>query len=79
MWSPPRAGAWIRLRVEGGTPLVRLGVAPAFGGVSTHTFGHGAMAGAGSFFYQSWFRSTPVMYCDPSAGFNLSSGVRLIW
>jgi hypothetical protein len=61
-----------------GTPLVRLGATAAVGGVSIHTFGHGAMAGAGARFYQIWFRNQPAMYCTPDA-FNLSNGRVLIW
>jgi hypothetical protein len=44
-----------------------------------NTFGHGAMAGTGSFFYQLWYRSTPTSFCDPAAGFNLSNGISLDW
>jgi len=62
-----------------GTPLVRLGAAFAVGGTATHTHGHGAMAGSGDFYYQLWFRNTPVMFCDPSAAFNLSNGRILTW
>jgi len=62
-----------------GVPLVRLGAAFASGGVSEHTFGHGAMAGSGTFYYQLWFRNTPVMFCDPAAAFNLSNGRTLVW
>jgi hypothetical protein len=60
-------------------PLVRLGATFASGGVSSHTFGHGSMAGFGSFYYQIWFRNTPIMFCDPNAGFNLSNGRVLQW
>ena len=62
-----------------GTPLVRLAATFASGGVSTHTFGHGTGAGPGTFYYQLWFRNTPVMYCDPAAAFNLSNGRSLDW
>jgi len=61
-----------------GTPVVRLGAASAAGGSSTHTFGHGSMAGSGTFYYQLWFRNTPAMFCTPDA-FNLSNGRTLIW
>jgi len=61
-----------------GTPVVRLGAAFATNGTSTHTFGHGAMAGGGTFYYQLWFRNTPAMYCTPEA-FNLSNGATLNW
>jgi len=59
-------------------PIVRLGATFASAGTSIHRFGHGAMAGAGTFFYQAWFRNTPSMFCTPSA-FNLSNGRALTW
>jgi hypothetical protein len=59
-------------------PLVRLGAASASGGTSTHTIGHGAMAGSGTVYYQLWFRNTPAMFCSPDA-FNLSNGRTLTW
>jgi hypothetical protein len=62
-----------------GNPVVRLGATLASGGASTHTFGHGAMAGTGNFYYQVWFRSTPISFCDPIAAFNLSNGRVLAW
>jgi len=62
-----------------GVPLVRLGASFAAGGTSVHTFGHGVMAGSGTFYYQLWFRNTPIMYCDPAAAFNLSNGRTLVW
>ena len=61
-----------------GVPLVRLAAEFASGGVSVHSFGHGTMAGSGSFYYQLWFRNTPAMFCTPSA-FNLSNGRALVW
>jgi hypothetical protein len=61
-----------------GTPLVRLGVAAAVSGNWTSTFGHGAMAGSGTFYYQLWLRNEPSMFCTPEA-FNLSNGVSLTW
>ena len=60
-----------------GLPVVRLGAAAAIGGTSLHTVGHGADAGA--YGYQLWFRSTPAMFCDPAAAFNLSNGRWLNW
>jgi len=60
-------------------PLVRLGATQAAGGTSIHTFGHGSMAGSGSFAYQLWFRNTPISFCDPVAAFNLSNGRLLTW
>jgi hypothetical protein len=62
-----------------GTPLVRLAGALATGGTSAHGFGHSAMAGTGTFYYQLWFRNTPIMFCDPAAAFNLSNGHTLVW
>jgi hypothetical protein len=59
--------------------LVRLGASLAGGGSSTRTFGHGAMAGSGTFYCQLWFRSTGISYCDPVAAFNLSNGRALVW
>jgi len=44
-----------------------------------HTHGHGAGAGSGTFYYQLWFRNTPIMFCDPVAAFNLSNGRALSW
>jgi hypothetical protein len=61
------------------SPLVRLAASTASGGTSTHTFGHGAGAGPGLFFYQLWFRNTLMSYCDPAAAYNLSSGTTLLW
>ena len=62
-----------------GAPIVRLSANFAFGGSSVHIFGHGTMAGSGTFYYQLWFRNTPIMFCDPAAAFNLSNGRTLIW
>ena len=67
------------LRCVNDAPLVRLGATSAAGGSSTFVFGHGAGPGAGSFYYQAWFRSTPSSFCDPLAAFNLSNGVVLDW
>lgn len=62
-----------------GIPVVRLGATLASGGTVTHTHGHGAGAGSGPFFYQLWFRSTPISFCDPTAAFNLSNGLEIDW
>jgi hypothetical protein len=59
-------------------PVVRLGGAIAINGQTTHVFGHGAMAGSGTFFYQLHYRNTPAMFCTPEA-FNLSSGRAITW
>jgi endonuclease I len=66
------------VRCVSSTSLVRLAATTAFSGVSTHLFGHGAMAGSGDFYYQIWFRNTPASFCTPAA-VNLSSGVQLTW
>ena len=60
-------------------PLVRIGATLASGGTSVQTVGHGTMAGGGTFFYQLWVRNTPVMFCDPTAAFNLSNGRSVTW
>jgi FG-GAP repeat len=62
-----------------GVPLLRLGATFATAGSSVTPIGHAAMAGAGTFYYQLWFRSVPIMFCDPSAAFNLSNGRSLSW
>jgi hypothetical protein len=62
-----------------GPAVVRLAATFAGGGQSTHTFGHGAMAGAGVHHYQLWFRNTPIMFCDPAAAFNLSNTRSMTW
>jgi hypothetical protein len=67
------------LRCVGTTSLVRLAATLASGGTSTHAFGHGAMAGVGTFFYQVWYRNTPSAYCDPFAAYNLSNGAQIVW
>jgi hypothetical protein len=61
-----------------GVPLVRLAATFAFLGQVSHTFGHGAMAGTGDFYYQLWFRNTPAAFCTPDA-FNLSNGRIINW
>jgi len=67
------------IRCVGVVSLTRLAATVAGAGTSTHTFGHGAMAGVGTFYYQLWFRSTPISFCDPAAAFNLSNGATLDW
>jgi hypothetical protein len=62
-----------------GVPLVRLATAIATAGSSTTAISHSAMAGAGTFFYQLWFRNSPITYCDPAAEFSLSSGRSMTW
>lgn len=62
-----------------GIPLARVGAGIAVGGSATYTSGHGAMAGPGTFYYQLHLRSTPVMFCDPLAAFNLSNGQSVTW
>jgi hypothetical protein len=62
-----------------GVPIVRLAATSAFNSTTTHSHGHGTMAGSGEFHYQLWFRNAPIMFCDPAAAFNLSNGRTLIW
>jgi hypothetical protein len=62
-----------------GAPVVRLAATFATGGTSTHVLGHGVGAGPGAFYYQLWFRNSPVTFCDPAAAFNLSSGRSITW
>jgi len=62
-----------------GSSVVRLAATTAIAGVSQHTLGHGTGAGAGTFYYQLWFRNTPISFCDPTAAFNLSNGRTLVW
>ena len=59
--------------------LVRVGAVLASGGISLQTIGHGAGVGPGVFHYQLWVRNSPVMFCDPGAAFNLSSGRSITW
>jgi hypothetical protein len=72
---PPVFGDGLLCIGAGG--LVRFGATTAVGGSSTHAFSHGA--GAGTFYYQLWYRSTPSTFCDPFAAFNLSNGWELAW
>jgi hypothetical protein len=66
------------LRCVDAAGLVRLAATTAASGTATHTFGHSAMAGPGTFYYQLWYRNTPTAYCTPD-GFNLSNGEQLAW
>jgi hypothetical protein len=59
-------------------PVVRLEGAIGSDGQTRHVFGHGAMAGSGTFYYQLHYRSLPAMSCTPDA-FNLSSGRAIVW
>jgi FG-GAP repeat len=61
-----------------GVPLVRLAPTTAVSGTSTHTIGHGAMSGSGTFYYQIWFRNQPASFCTPDA-FNLSNAWAMSW
>jgi hypothetical protein len=58
-------------------PVVRVSATLGMNGSSLNPVMHGA--GAGTFYYQVWVRSTPIMFCDPTAAFNLSNGVALTW
>lgn len=62
-----------------GIPVVRLSAALASGGAVTLVHGHGSMAGTGVAYYQLWFRNTPISFCDPVSGYNLSNGRTLSW
>jgi hypothetical protein len=79
--SPIVFGDGIRCVDAAASPstFVRIGGATAAGGTMVNTFGHGAMAGVGSFYYQLWYRSTPLSYCDPTNAFNLSNGQSIVW
>lgn len=59
--------------------LVRMGATISSAGTTRHTVGHSAMAGAGEFYYQIWFRNTPLSFCDPSVAFSLSNGRAVAW
>jgi hypothetical protein len=63
----------------GAAGIVRFGAGTAVNGTYTKAFTHGSMAGAGTFYYQLWFRNTPISFCDPTAAFNLSNGWELTW
>ena len=62
-----------------GPPVVRLAAQFANAGSASLPINHGAMAGAGTFHYQLWFRNIPATFCDATAAFNLSNGVSLTW
>lgn len=59
--------------------VVRVGSSLGTNGTACIPYTHGAMAGAGSFYYQGWFRSTPISFCDSSAAFNLTNGYEVVW
>lgn len=69
------------LRCVGLVGFARLAATAASGGVSTHTFGHSIASG--TYYYQAWFRNTPVTYCvttGPGSGAgNLTNGQALTW
>jgi uncharacterized protein YdeI (BOF family) len=58
-------------------PVVRVGATLGQGGTSTIPVMHGA--GAGTFVYQLWVRNTPIMFCNPTAAFNLSDMLTIEW
>ena len=64
------------LRCIATTGLVRIGAVLAGGGASSHAVSHGA--GAGTFRYQLWSRSTLSAFCTPAA-FNLSNALEIAW
>jgi hypothetical protein len=57
--------------------VVRISAVLSSGGVAVNPAMHGA--GAGTFYYQLWVRSQPIMFCDPNAAYNLSNGIELSW
>jgi hypothetical protein len=57
--------------------VVRISAVLSSNGVALNPAMHGA--GAGTFYYQLWVRSQPIMFCDPNAAFNLSNGLELTW
>ena len=61
-----------------GNPVVRVGAGFAIGGTAVEPYTHGAMAAAGTNYYQMWYRNTPAMFCTPD-GANLSNGYDLDW
>jgi hypothetical protein len=65
------------LRCISATGLLRIRASLATGGSVTLPVMHGA--GAGTFYYQLWNRSQPVMFCDPAAAFNLSNALEIAW
>jgi hypothetical protein len=60
----------------GGT-LTRLSVNFSQNGAMLIPTVHGG--GAGTFYYQLWFRNNPIGFCNPTAGYNMSNGVSLTW
>lgn len=60
----------------GGT-ITRLGVSFSQNGAVSLPLVHGG--GGGTFYYQLWFRNNPLAFCNPTAGFNFSNGVSLLW
>jgi hypothetical protein len=65
------------LQCIGSAGLIRVRAAIAQGGGVSVPVMHGA--GAGTFFYQLWNRNTPIMFCDPTAAFNLSNALEIVW
>ena len=61
-----------------GNPVVRVGSGFAASGTAIEPYTHGAMAAAGTNYYQMWYRNTPAMFCTPDAA-NLSNGYDLTW
>ena len=59
--------------------VVRFGATFGQNGTACIPYSHGAMAGAGTFYYQGWFRSTPISFCDTNAAFNLTNAYEVVW
>ena len=60
-----------------GTGITRLAARIAINGFSQHTISHGA--GAGTFFYQLWYRNNPMTFCSATDAFNTSNALTLLW
>jgi hypothetical protein len=67
------------LRCTSTQGFVRLGGAAGIGGIVYHSLGHGAMAGSGTFYYQTWNRNHRVSFCNPAAAFTTGSGLMITW
>jgi hypothetical protein len=65
------------VRCLGSSGLTRLGAVAGSGGISLHVLDH--TAGPGTFYYQLWFRNSPMSFCDAMAAFNLSNGISIAW
>ena len=71
-----KVGQWEREAVKDST-LTRLSVNFSANGAMQIPTAH--LGGAGTFYYQLWFRNNPIGFCNPTAAFNMSNGVSLTW